>query len=700
MMEQLSSYVFGDMKAIYVWNPESRQVGLMLVPINQDILPFDRKRQQVDGLVQVKLIGDTYTGEYSGGMTLRQSESVNALKYVSQETMENGNTCEVRTLLKDDRGYEATHVLTWFEGSDALECYTIYENKSNSEISLELLSSFSLSGITPFVEGDAYGCLQVHRIRSAWSVEGQVETLPVEQMQLEPSWCGHGIRAERFGQTGSMPVSHFFPFLAVEDTKTKITWGAQIAHNASWQMELFRKDDGLAISGGLADREFGHWIKKLSAGEKIESPRAILSVCHGGLDRVSQRLTKAGEYRMKALPASEEELPVLFNEYCTTWGNPSHENITAIVEKIKNHGFSYFVIDCGWFKEKDISWDISMGDYEISSELFPGGLDKTVQVITDAGMLPGIWFEIDNVGRAAKAYREEEHLLKKDGYVLTTSARRFWDMRDPWVENYLSQKVIEMLKKYNFRYMKMDYNDSIGIGCDGAESIGEGLRQNMDASIAFIRKVKREIPDIILENCASGGHKLEPLTMGECAMASFSDAHECEEIPVIAAALHRVILPRQSQIWAVIRKTDSCKRIAYSCANTFLGRMCISGDVTELSKTQWEIIDRSIAFYKSIAPIIKNGTSYFFGTRQISWRHLTGWQGIVRIGEKDAYAVIHTFHGPLPQSIEIELPGQKAYEIKQVFSDTEVPVKIENRVLQYSSQEEMKAVAVLLCEKE
>ena len=60
-----------------------------------------------------------------------------------------------------------------------------------------------------------------------------------------------------------------------------------------------------------------------------------------------------------------------------------------------------------------------------------------------------------------------------------------------------------------------DYNETIGIGCDGAESLGEGLRQNMERSQAFIEKAKKEIPDIILENCASGGHRLEPSLMAQ-----------------------------------------------------------------------------------------------------------------------------------------------------------------------------------------
>ena len=99
-------------------------------------------------------------------------------------------------------------------------------------------------------------------------------------------------------------------------------------------------------------------------------------------------------------------------------------------------------------------------------------------------------------------------------------------------------------------------------------------------------------------------------------MASFSDAHECEEIPVIAASLHRSILPRQSQIWAVIRKTDSVKRIGYTVASTFLGRMCFSGDVTELSAEQWKAIEDGMAFYKKAAPAIRDGYSYIYSHKE------------------------------------------------------------------------------------
>jgi alpha-galactosidase len=431
-----------------------------------------------------------------------------------------------------------------------------------------------LGGLTPFVEGDAYDTMRLHRLRSKWSQEGRLQTDLIEDLQLEPSYAiGYAIHSERFGARGSLPVHRYFPFAAVEDIKQGVIWGVQLAHESTWQIEAYRRDHCLHLSGGIGDREFGHWLKNLEPGEMFQTPKAILSVCRGDIEDICYRLTAAGNKYMEDGPESEKELPVLFNEYCTTFGHPSEENIKRIVDKIRGKGFAYFVIDCGWFteKEKEVPWNRSMGDYNVSEDLFPSGLDKTVQYIKDAGMKPGLWFEIDNIGADANAYHYTEHLLHKDGKVLTSFSRRFWNMNDPWVQNYLSQKVIGTLKGYGFEYIKMDYNDTIGIGCDGAESLGEGLRKDREASVDFVRKIAREIPGIIIENCASGGHKLEPLMMSITAMSSFSDAHETEEIPIIAANLHRVILPRQSQIWAVIRKDDSLKRIAYSIVNTFLG---------------------------------------------------------------------------------------------------------------------------------
>lgn len=690
----LESYMLGDMKALYFLDDEKRLAELMLLPAEMEPLTWTEKHQEIDALIQLKLEGDVYTGAYAGGKTMRQSGSVQKMKFERQEVTEDPSHTEIITCCRDDRGYEADHHLIWKNGAETLESFVVFRNQSASICGLELLESFSIGGITPFAPGDAPEHLVLHRLRSDWSMEGRLESDPLEKLNLEPSWSGHGIRCERFGQVGSMAVNHFFPWLMMEDRKNGVLWGAMLAHNASWQMEVFRKDDSVSLSGGLADYDFGHWKKELLPEESFQTPTAILTVACGDVDSVSQRMTRSMDSACEQGPECEQELPVMFNEYCTTWGCPSHENIVRILEKIQGKDLKYFVIDCGWYKREGIPWYSSMGDYAVSPELFPEGLGKTVEAIREAGMIPGIWFEIDNVGCAADAWNQTDHLLYRNGSVLETDSRRFWKMTDPWVQKYLSAVVIGTLKKYGFGYMKMDYNDTIGIGCDGAESLGEGLRRNMEASRKFIEKVKEEIPGIVLENCASGGSKMEPLMMELCSMASFSDAHECLEIPVIAANLHRAILPRQSQIWAVIRECDSRQRIVYSMAATFLGRMCLSGDVLNLTSEQWTAIEDGIAFYHEIAPVIRHGVTRFFGTEQTSWRHLKGWQGILRMDGTEGFAVFHTFGGELTEDPYVKLPEGCEFAIAGSYSDNLPELELRNETLCWHTKENWKAAAV------
>ena len=216
-------------------------------------------------------------------------------------------------------------------------------------------------------------------------------------------------------------------------------------------------------------------------------------------------------------------------------------------------------------------------------------------------------------------------------------------MADPWVIEYLSEKVIKLLKDCGFGYIKVDYNDTIGMGCDDPDGFGEGVRKYALASQAFFRKIKEEIPDIVIENCSSGGHRLEPSMMEISSQSSFSDAHEITCIPIIAANLHRVIRPEQSQIWAVLRKEDSIQRLQYSLVNTLLGRMCISGDIYELSGEQWACIEEGMEFYRKAAPIIKEGKTTLISCDTESYLNPVGEQLVIRKLGNRYLAVAHRF---------------------------------------------------------
>ena len=275
-----------------------------------------------------------------------------------------------------------------------------------------------------------------------------------------------------------------------------------------------------------------------------------------------------------------------------------------------------------------------------------------------AGMKAGIWFEFEVAGRdEPDCFNKTEWLLTCDGRPITAGDRRFWDMRKPEVQEYLAHRVIDFLRSNGIDYMKVDYNESIGLGCDGAESLGEGLYEQILASQQFFARIRRELPDLVLELCASGGHRLCHSFLELACMASFSDAHECDEIPIIAANMHRMILPRQSQIWAVVKAGQPLQKLYYQICSGLLGRLCFSGEPDALSAAQWTVMDAGTAFYAKAAPIIDHGVSRRFGSRIVSYRAPRGWQAVVRRGETQTLVVVHTF-GAAPEAVTLPVGGK------------------------------------------
>lgn len=657
--EILSAVTRGQLTAMYR-RDDAGTVELLLLPAGTE-LPVCRTDCAAEPLVQAKLAEDDVPAFFSGGRTMRNSPTTRAMVYTGQNVQIEADKTVISTILTDPRGLRYTHTLTLFADNPAAEVQVTEENTGNTSHTLEMLSGFTLGSLSPFAEGLAPGTLMIHRMRSTWSAEGRLVSEPAEDLQLEPSWKQYSANSVRFGSVGSFPVRGFVPFCAVEDTAHGVTWAAATTQGSSWQMELYRQDFGLSLSGGLADREFGAWYKNLAPGESFTAPKTVLTAVRGGVDEAAQALAENTRRSIDPrLPAWDREMPVLFNEFCSTWGRPAEESVLRHIRALKGKGLGCYVIDAGWYDDESFEEANHLGKWEVSRKAFPHGLKPVVQAIHDAGMKAGIWFEFEMAGRdEPDCFNQTEWLLTRGGIPVTAGDRRFWDMRKPEVQEYLAGKVIDFLRENRLDYLKVDYNETIGLGCDGAESLGEGLRQQIEASRAFFTRIRRELPDLVLELCASGGHRLcQGFTELAC-MASFSDAHECDEIPIIAANMHRMILPRQSQIWAVVKAGQPLQKLYYQICSGLLGRLCFSGEPDALSAAQWAVMEEGTRFYALAAPVIDRGRSRRFGPPVLSYRSPKGWQAMVRKGEKQTLVVVHTF-GSAPQQITLPVTGRIA----------------------------------------
>jgi len=389
---------------------------------------------------------------------------------------------------------------------------------------------------------------------------------------------------------------------------------------------------------------------------------------------------------------------VIFNEWSTSWGRPDHAGMVALAGKLAGTGIRYLVMDAGWFLPETGTWGSAHGDWIPSKTLYPHGLRATAEAIRAKGLIPGLWFEMETCGPDSVLYQRTEWMLRRDGTPIAAGGRRFLDFRRPEVVDYLAGKVIATLRDNHFGYLKVDYNATLGIGVDGGDSPGAALQDHLGGVGAFFERIRRELPDLVIENCSSGGHRLTPYFFARSAMSSFSDAHECPEIPLIAADLHRLMLPRQCQIWAVLRAGEPLRRTLYLITGGFLGRLCFSGDFTRLSPEQEEWVRRAVRFYERVAPLIREGRTRRLGPTVRVRNHAEGWQAVQRIPPNDTQRLVvaHTFGGAVPDVLDIALAAGPGWRIADGLWETPPEWLDDAGVLRWTNPGQWAGMAILL----
>ena len=189
MSRLFKEYVLGDMTVRYVTDEMRQKIGLVLLPADMPYPDKIEKNMKVDSMVQVKAAGDIYEEAYAQGNTMRNGETVRRMSFYGQEAEEGADGTVVTTTLIDDRGCLVHHILSWKKDTPYIRIRCKFENRGLVPVDLEMFESFSIGEISPYLDGDGWGQLDIYRLRSVWSQEGRLEVIPAEDLQLGPS-CG------------------------------------------------------------------------------------------------------------------------------------------------------------------------------------------------------------------------------------------------------------------------------------------------------------------------------------------------------------------------------------------------------------------------------------------------------------------------------------------------------------------------------
>ena len=98
--------------------------------------------------------------------------------------------------------------------------------------------------------------------------------------------------------------------------------------------------------------------------------------------------------------------------------------------------------------------------------------------------------------------------------------------------------------------IKMDYNIEPGIGTEvDADSFGDGLLEHERAYLAWLDGIYRKYPDLVIENCSSGGLRMDYAMLARNSIQSTSDQEDYRNYATISAnAAIRGVMPVPSRL--------------------------------------------------------------------------------------------------------------------------------------------------------
>jgi alpha-galactosidase len=472
-------------------------------------------------------------------------------------------------------------------------------NTGKQSVGIEYLSSAMLYNMASprRFEQD----LRIHFAHNTWQAEAQWRTVKPSQVGFIDNG-NFTVSPASFDSIGTWSTQRYLPMGFVENSALGVTWFWQIEHNGTWHWEMANTQDKevYAYIGG-PDELHGHAWKSLKPGESYTTVPAAAGCVRGGFEQAVEALTK---YRRAAClrPRKDtEQLPVIFNDYMNCLeGDPTTAKELPLIDAAAAAGCEYFVIDAGWYAELSENWWGSVGAWQPSKTRWSGGLQEVLDRIRAKGMVPGLWLEPEVIGiHSPLKDKPDAWFFQRHGKRVIDHTRYLLDLRNPEVRAYLGAVVDRLVGEYKVGYIKMDYNVD---GLEGteylADSPGQGLLEHNRALLSWLDEVLAKYPDLTIENCGSGGGRMEYAMLSHLQLQSSSDQEDYRLYPSIAVGESAAVLPEQLAIWSYPLASADADAASFNMVSAMMFRIHQSGNLGNLKPEAFQQVKNGLQIYK------------------------------------------------------------------------------------------------------
>jgi alpha-galactosidase len=315
-----------------------------------------------------------------------------------------------------------------------------------------------------------------------------------------------------------------------------------IGWTGSWQAHLVRN----ATDGKTIDLTAGliatHLI--LHPGESIRTPRILLMNWKGGDVTAAQnqwRQLMINEYSPKDADGKPAVMPISWDTWGTEFASVKLKVIQGMAEQ-KIPADLYW-IDAGWYEPITLppggtynvgsDWAIDRGDWILSKNLYPDSMRPLGEALKAAGVGFLVWFEAETANPDSKnlAAHPDWYYLQP-GVPMTGGAVANLKLGDPDALKWITDLVSNFITDNELTWYRQDYNFAPQPYWDAADAKDGGAANNrvgvnQTASILGLYNywddLRARHPGLRIDNCASGGRRLDIETMSRSVSLWRSD---------------------------------------------------------------------------------------------------------------------------------------------------------------------------------
>jgi Melibiase len=381
------------------------------------------------------------------------------------------------------------------------------------------------------------------------------------------------------------------PYWVVGGKTTRFYFGVEWC--GGWALKAQSADSGFEFLVRLPP---GETQLVLGPGESVDGPALLVMPTTVTDDTDSRRawITQQTILANILYQGPRTSFPLTYNHWSSVGFDVDADFLRQQVAAMGPYGFDAFIVDAGWYDQVG-SWEPD------PSKFIPGEFEEITDSISQSGVKVGIWScpQFITAKRKNLPPEVDQPPYYEDfigGYLLDLAGSAFKDR--------LLSHVTMLRQRYQADWWKYDQTFFTGQSRAGA-------MKNVLAFQEALLAVREQNPDLVIENCQSGGRMINALTIMTTQATWLRDGsinglhHARQNVQLSLGALDFM------SPWSVYRWTnnldtmdqDNDELTRLYCRSAMAGTWGISADLSKISDHQQSVILSEIQNYRRLSSI-------------------------------------------------------------------------------------------------